>query len=222
MPFSSKITENTINVLMSDYTINTLLFFIQQSGLVNLRIQNDTNTYLPFNSDIEGFSTFFPQLKQKYSENFPIEVKINCETSLTEPTVKTDTDGTRLDVNFKFELNVYNSTDIFDDPVKELDLDVHVHLQIQFMIDRDFLHILIFKTVVDNLNVRVNGLSTQENELKENIGRILNNVLDKFSPAISNVNVEKFFSDATGFRFDNFEFDTRVGYLEMAIDILNI
>ena len=117
--------------MLSDYTINTLLFFVQQSGYVNIRIQNETNGYFAYNVDIEGFKGLFPNLTQKYSENFPVEVKINCASNLVQPLITTDSDGSKIELNFGFELKVYNSTDIFDDPITDLNFNVKSHLKIQ-------------------------------------------------------------------------------------------
>ncbi len=218
MIFTKRFLKNTINLLISDYTINTLLFFVQQSGYINVRIQNDTNEYFPYNIDIDGFKNLFPNLKKNYAENFPIEIKMNIASNGEQPLISTDVEGSRFDINYGFELKVYNSTDIFDDPITELKLNIKSHLQVQYMVDEDNLHVIVFKNTVDEVEEISNLLVMENSEIKKSILQIQEKILEKFRPKFANINVESLLNKASGLKFDSFEFDARKGFIEISID----
>lgn len=221
MKFNQRLNKNGVRLLLSDYTINTILFFAQQSGNVAVRITNDTNAYLPFNSDIEGFKSIFPKLTEIYKENFPVELKINCETNAKQPLMTTHTDGSKLSFNLAMELKVYNSTDLFDMPVTEILLDFEGHLQMQYMFDEnEILHIVVFKSNIENLNVQKNNLSGDDEKLKGDISGIVNYIVDAFKPSFSDIKAGEMFKNATGYGIEGIEFDTRKEHMELAFNIV--
>lgn len=222
MDFTKRFLKNKVNLLLSDYTINTLLFFVQQSGYINIRVQNDTNGYFPFNVDIDGFKNLFPNLTKNYAENFPIEIKMNIASSGDQPQITTEDDGSKVTINYGFELKVYNSTDIFDDPITELKLNIKSHLQIQYMIDDNFLHIVVFKNTVDEIEEKTNLLAMESSDIKKSLIEIQEKILEKFRPNFANINVESLLYNAFGFKFDSFEFDARKGFLEISVDMPEI
>jgi len=220
MEFNQRLNKNGVRLLLSDYTINTVLFFGQQSGALAARITNDTNSYLPFNSDIEGFKTIFPKLTEIYKENYPVELKVTCETDSKQPIITTHTDGSKLSFNLAFELKVVNSTDIFDEPVTEMLLNFDGHMQMQYMFDEnEILHIVVFRSYIENINTQKDNLSQNETELKKNLAGIVDYIVDTLKPSISNINAGEIFKNATGYAIDNIEFDTRNEHMELAFDI---
>lgn len=222
MKFNERLNKNNVKMLISDYSVNTLLFFGQQTGQIAARITNDTNAYLPFNSDIEGFKTIFPKFSQLYPENFPVELNIKSIPKSKQPLMNTHADGSKISFNLDVELLTYNSTDIFDDPITDLKLDFDGHFQMQYMFDEnEILHIVIFKTFVDNINIQTNNLTEDPEELKKNLAKITDNILDSFRPSISNINAGEMIKNMTGFGVDNIEFDTRKEHMELAFDIVD-
>jgi hypothetical protein len=223
MKFNQRLEKDDIRILLSDYTINTLLFFVQQSGYISFRITNETNSYLPFNSDIEGLKDIFPKLKEIYPENYPVEIKINCKPSSKQPLMNTQTDGSMLSFDLGFELMVKNSTDIFDMPITEMLLDFEGHLNMQFMFDEDeFLHVTIFRSFVDGVSVKKDNVSENQDELKKDLRGILDLIVDSFRPMFSKVDFGGMFKNATGLTLGYVEFDTRNHHMEFALDIEDI
>ena len=85
---------------------------------------------------------------------------------------------------------MYNSTDIFDEPVTELLVDFEGHLQMQYMFDEnEILHIVVFKSNVENVNVKKNNLSGDvgDDNLSGNISKIMDYIVDAFRPDFSNI-----------------------------------
>jgi hypothetical protein len=220
MKFNQRLNKNGVRLLLSDYTINTVLFFGQQSGAIAARITNDTNAYLPFNSDIDGFKSLFPKLTEIYKENFPVELKINCGNDLKQPQITTHIDGSKLYFNLAFELKVYNSTDIFDEPITEILLDFDGHLLMQYMFDEnEIFHVIVFKTVIENLNKQKDNISINDEDLKNNIAKIMDNIINVLKPSFSNIKAGEIFRNTTGYVMENIEFDTRNEYMELAFDL---
>ncbi len=222
MQFTQRYLKNKINLLLSDYTINTLLFFVQQSGYINIRVQNETNGFFPFNIDTEGFKALFPNLTRNYAENFPVEVKMSLSAASEQPQISTDSQGSRISLVYGFEFKVYNSTDIFDEPITELKLNVKAHLQVQYMIDDSFLHVIVYKNTVSDLDVETNLLDMPTPALMKSVNDVQEILLEKFRPSFANLNVESLLQNAFGYKFDSFEFDARNGFLEISVDMPEI
>lgn len=222
MRFNERLNKNGVKLLISDYSINTLLFFGQQTGQIGARITNDTNPYLPFNSDVYGFKTIFPKFSEIYEKNFPVELNIKSNTNSKQPLITTHADGSKISFNLGVELKTFNSTDIFDEPIVDLKLNFDGHFQMQYMFDEnEILHIVIFKNFIENINVTANNLTEDEEELKKNIAKIMDSIVDSFRPSISNIKAGEMIKNMTGFEVDNIEFDTRKEHMELAFDLID-
>lgn len=56
MAYPEYLFNNEISILISDYTLNSLLFMVQQTGALKKVLTNSTNEILPFNIDTQGIS----------------------------------------------------------------------------------------------------------------------------------------------------------------------
>ncbi len=190
MEFLQKTFDDDVSLLVSDYTLNTLFFMAQQSGAMNKKFQNDTSNILQINIDTESFSNVVQELKSKYPENKNMEVKVFVNAiNHKQPQLSTDVDGSVFNFNFGIDFNVFNSTDPWDDPVKELSLNVTAHFKLQFLVQGGKLNIICFRTVIDSLEKKLDNLSADETNLKNGLNNFLNDILKTLKPQMSNIDV---------------------------------
>ena len=58
-----------IQVLISTYTLNTLLFMGQYLGMLHFEFTNSSHIIFPWNFDTQGLSELFPEFGEKYVDN---------------------------------------------------------------------------------------------------------------------------------------------------------
>jgi len=109
-----------------------------------------------------GLSSVFKQFNEKYTEEKLVQIKayVNSIKNL-QPVISTNNEFTVLTVNYNIEYYVVNSSDPWDDPVKELVLNATVGIEVVPNIKDGLLsvnfsnqsHVLSTGVIVDNLSV---------------------------------------------------------------------
>ncbi len=220
MEFIQRTFDDDVSLLISDYSINSLLFMAQQSGALNKKFQNDTTNFLQMNIDTESFSSVVEELKSKYPENKNMEVKIFVNAiNHMQPLLSTDVDGSVFSFNFGIDFNVFNSTDPWDDPVKELSLNVTAHFKLQFLVQGGKLNIICFRTVIDSVEKKLDNLSADETKLKAGLDNLLNGILKTLKPQMSNIDVFGYIANSFNVTLSNPMIITEEKYLIVAFNV---
>lgn len=220
MQFFNYSFNNAISLLISDYSINTLLFMAQQTGYLKMTFTNETNTILPFNIDTQGLSAIIPEYPSKYNETYPVEMKINVSPlDNVQPLLTTLEHGNYLSFNFGMDFNTYNSTDPFDDPINDLKLNITASLKLQYIITDKKLNVLILKTTIDNMDVLVDELKIDADQLKTNLEGLLNTIIKSYKPSLRGIDVVDKLNTLTGLKFSNMILDAAKNYLVLSINV---
>jgi hypothetical protein len=215
--------NNKLTMLLSDYTINTLFFMIQQTGAVKFVYNNDTASILPFHVDTQGVSSIIPEFNKKYPNNTAMEIKLYITPfGFNQPLLDTDSDGSKLSMNFGIDFNVISSPNPWDDPVTELKLNVTSHIKFQFLVSENKLSIIYFKFTIDNEDVAVDGLNVDKEKMKTSVEGLLNKVLDSFKKDFSNIDVLAMLHKQFGLDFNNLIVETNSDYSIFSVDINNL
>lgn len=190
MNFFEKIFDNDVSLLVSDYTINTGLFMAQQSGALHKKFTNDTQNFLNMSIDTDSFSNVVQELKTKYPENKNIEVNVFVHAlNHVQPKLSTDVDGSVFSLNFGIDFGVFNSTEPWDDAVKELSVNVTAHFKLQYLVQGGKLNLICFRTVIDSVEKKFDNLNADESNLRMGLDSLLNNLLKSVKPIMSNIDV---------------------------------
>lgn len=215
--------KNDISLLISDYTMNTLLFMVQQTGAMKYVFSNDTNTLLPFNIDTQSLGNFLPNLTLKYPENKLCEVKLYISAiEHNQPILSTDDDGSLFTFNFGLDLNVFNSSEVWEDPNKELSLNATAHAKLQYLVSDGKLNLIIFRTVVDQIDKKFDGLDGSIEVYRMTLESILNDLLKSFKPKMSNIDVAAHVQNLLKAKINSFIINTEHKYTVLAVNIEDI
>ena len=70
MTFKKEYYDNEVQILISDYTINTLLNLIHQSGYLHMEFKNELTNLIPWNYTVEGLKNIQLRKRLFFPKNF--------------------------------------------------------------------------------------------------------------------------------------------------------
>ena len=220
----SLFSKNEIQVLVSDYSINTIFNMAQQSGFLHYEFSSTSNTtILPWKFTVKGLKDILPEYPVKYPNNdYQVQMKVYISsTKHVQPLLQTDENGNaKFNINFGLDFDTFTSTDPFDDPIKDLLLNFSGNVDIKVTCDKNILSIKLdsfkFTDCVkqeDKLNVDIDKF---EKVLVDNIDKYIYPELYKY---IKEVKVVELLKNATKIDFRDFTVITHKGYYIGSIGI---
>ena len=220
MDFTLEYLTNELQILLSTYTLNSLLFIAQNSGLLQYEFDNSTELVFPWTWDTVGLQEIIPQFAEKYpDQNLEVSMKaqISSETN-SRPNIEMSETGGKLSVDFNLDF----LTHVGDDLVEELALSVAGELPFTIQVKYDLLTInwgtFEFTKLVENKN----ALNIPYEELEAIVGKMINTYVIKFIKGYTkNVALAAILTLATGMNFKNFKLETKNGFLltSIAVDL---
>jgi len=222
MQFPVNSFNNKFTMLLSDYTLNTLFFMVQGSGMIHTTFDNDTST-LPFSIDTDGLSVLVPELQTKFPNNTKMNLKLFVSAiDHDQPTLNTDSSSNTLTLNFGADFLVFNSTDPFDDPGRVLQLNIRTHLSIQTFVSSNKLNIIIFKTVVDSAKPTIDDLDVDQTKIAKSMSTFINQLLDMEKSSLTNIDILGLLKSKLGVNATNMIIRSDLGYTSFSFDISDL
>ena len=220
----SLFSKNEIQVLVSDYSINTIFNMAQQSGFLHYEFSSTSNTtILPWKFTVKGLKDILPEYPVKYPNNdYQVQMKVYISsTKHVQPLLQTDENGNaKFNINFGLDFDTFTSTDPFDDPVTDLKLNFSGNVDIKVTCDKNILSIKLnsfnFTDCIkeeDQLNVDIEKF---EKVIVDNIDKYIYPELYKY---IKEVKVVELLKNATKIDFRDFTVITHKGYYIGSIGI---
>ena len=216
MKYDTSLYKNEIQALVSDYSINTVLFMGQQTGILHVEMQNGLNNTIPWDYSVNGLKDVLPEYPQKYpSNNYQVQMKAYVSVNdHNQPKLATDVNGkAKFYVNFGLDFYTFNSEDPMDDPVKDLQINFSANVDVDVKTSDNTLRITLgslqfsdSKTIVDNLNVDMDRF---KNTLVKAVDDYVYPELYKY---IKEVKVVELLKEATNIDFKDFTVVTQKGY----------
>ena len=220
MDFTTEYLTNELQILLSTYTLNSLLFIAQNSGLLQFEFDNSTELVFPWTWDIVGLQEVIPQFAEKYPvQNLEVSMKasISPETN-SRPNIEMSSTGGKLSVDFNLEF----FTHVGDELVEELALNVAGELPFTIQVKYDLLTINWGTFEFTKLLEKKNELNIPYEELETLVGTMVNTYAIKFIKGYTkNVALAAILTLATGMDFKNFKLETKDGFLltSIAVDL---
>ena len=222
MPYEEEFFNNEVQILLSDYTINTLLFMGQQTGILKQEFTTISNKLFPFDFNVEGVSNIIPEFRTKYpNDNFDVLMKAAISvTKHKQPMLVSSTDGAKLVINFGLDFETTWSDDPFDDPNKDLQLNVEASCNIHFVVSENVLNVIINNFNVDSLVKTKDLLNADEENLKTQIAWSFNElVLPMLNEYVKNVKVAELLKGLLGVDFHQLKLVSKDKYTVLSIGI---
>lgn len=157
--------DNSPKVLnITDDTVNAI-FRVAQSGVkMDYTIYGDSVQGLPITIDTTGLQVLVPELEAKYENNQKMGLRVYCTPGThPSPAVKTDIDGTRINLNFGMDFLVINNQGVYD---LVLSIDVHAFTRLVFIQHHGKLDVHIAGIEVESITTKTDLLSVDTERMK--------------------------------------------------------
>ena len=213
MDFIQDYLTNEVQVLISTYTLNTLLFVARYNDVLNYEFTNSSHPIFPWNFDTEGLQEIIPQYGEKYpDQNLEVVMKGYISNNHLRPYVEMSESGGKVFANFNL--------DFFTGEVEDLSLNVTVELPFTIKVSYDLLTINWGTFNILELDDSVNQLNVPRDELLSILKTMLDTHLIKFLKGYTkNVALASILTLLTGMEFKNFKLETKDGYLLTSIAV---
>ena len=224
MPFNTNYFTNELQLLLSTYTINTLLHMGQSSGYLHKEFTNSSHWNFPWNFDTQGLQEIVPEFKNKYpDENYEVQLKAYVSVfNHLQPLIESTEDEAKLILNFNLDFLTTVSDDPFDDPVKDLVVNVTAELPFYFMVKYELLSVMWQEFKVTKLEKTIDELGVDDEKLTLMIQNVWDSYVTKFLKGYTkNVAVASLLTIITKTNWKNFKLETQDGYLltSIAVDL---
>ena len=216
MDFNKNYFTNEGQILISAYTLNTLLFVAKHSGYLNKEFTNSSHPIFPWNFDIQGLKELFPQFGEKYGEqNYEVDMKADISVSgHMTPYLEISETNAKLTLNFNLEFLTHPS----EEAVKDLSLNITGELPFVIQVKYDLLTINWGTFSVLKLDEIENKLNIPHDTLTEKIGTMWNTYVYKFLKGYTkNVALASLLTLITKMEFKNFKLETKDGFILASI-----
>ena len=222
MDFNKDYFTNELQVLISTYSLNTLLFMGQSSGLLHYEFTNTSHPIFPWNFTTEGLQAILPQFAEKYpGKNLEVEMKAYVSAlKHLRPYLESTETGAKLFVNFNLDFLTTVSDDPFDDPELDLALNVTAELPFTIQVKYDLLTINWGALNVVKIDENTNALNVPHDDLVNMVGNMFDTYVTKFIKGYTkNVALAAILTILTGMDFKNFKFETKEGHVLVSIAV---
>ena len=215
MDFNTAYFTNEIQILISTYTLNTLLFMLQYNGYLHKEITNASHPMFPWDFDTQGLSELFPEYKQKYEDkNYEVELKASISPSNEHPILESSITGGKI--TFSFNLDFLTS--VSEEPVTDLSVTVKGELPFTLQVKYDLLTINWGTFTISDLYVYKNELNVSYDDLKTKIANMWNSYVTKYIKGYTkNVALAALLTLITKMEFKNFKLETNEGHILASI-----
>lgn len=216
MDFNKDYFSNEGQILISTYTLNTLLFMGQNKGYLHKEFNNASHPIFPWNFDTQGLSELFPEFSEKYKDN-NLDVEMRAYISIFNhniPFIESSETGAKLTFNFNLDFLTYVSEDPLDDPIIDLSLNITAELPFTIQVKYDLLTINWGNLNILNLKEKTNELNISHDELIEKIANMWDTYVYKFIKGYTkNVALAAILTLITKMEFKNFKLETKEGFI---------
>ena len=214
MDFNHDYFTNEVQILISTYTMDNLLYVSQKVGLLHCTFTNDSHPIFTFNFDTQGMQKIIPQYGDKYpNKSIPVEMAVQISPNGHNRAYVEMTDaGANLAVNFNLNLSTNGTQD--------LAINVTVNVPFTIEVKYDLLTINWGSINVTELIEQVNELKVPHEQLVTLIGTMYDTYLIKFAKQYTkNIAIAAILSLITGLIFKNFKFETHERHLLVSIGV---
>ena len=223
MNFTKDYFTNEVQLLISAYSLNTLLFMGQSTGFLHKEFTNASHPLFPWNFDTVGLQEILPQFGEKYpGKQLPVTMKAYISVfNHVRPYVEMSEKNGKIFVNFNLDFLTQVSEDPFDDPVLDLSVNVTAELDFTLQVKYDLLTINWGEMKVLDLVEIKNELNVPHDDLVTMVGTnfdtyVINKFVKKYT---KNVALASLLTLVTGMSFKNFKFETKDGFLLVSIAV---
>lgn len=214
MDFNHDYFTNEVQILLSTYTLDTVLYILQKTGTLHYVFTNQSHPIFNFNFDTEGIAPIIPQYAEKYPDQVQeIEMEVNVDPDVHErPYIEMDDTQGKIVANFNLDFSSNGN--------KDLSLNIWANLPFTIKVKSDLLTITWGTLDITKLEELKNELGLTDEQEKQIISTLFDTYVVKFLKTYTkNLALSAILSLVTGMKFKNFKLETHEGYLLTSIAV---
>jgi hypothetical protein len=223
MSFDDHVFDKKLNLLVSDFTLNNLLYLAQYYGqFTGYWSQDSGDNIFGVPLDTAGLGTFISQLNTTFNSTHNVDVKAGVYPGSEEPIATITDNGTVI--NFKWDISfaVYVTDNPMDVPVPYLTVTVDTTVTLNTQVGNDSLKIYVVDQQVNNVLATLNLLvGFNPSTSTDDFSRILSKFTDSFNNQFSDIKIYDFLDNYTTLKFKNLSIDSKDRFYSLAIDLDN-
>ena len=221
MTYITEYFDNELQILISDYSLNTLFFLAHQSGYLHMEFKNDLINIIPWNFSVFGLKEILPEYSKLYNKNYQVLMKgYVTVNNYPQPIIKISKEITKLNLIFGLDFYTFISDDPFDEPINDVKLNVSSCFDIHFIVQKGNLNIVIQNFNVNNVFVLIDNLNINITRFGNTIENAMNDyVLPSFDKYLKNIDIVNVLSEVLGTKMRNFRIGSQDGYIVTSIGV---
>ena len=221
MTYITEYFDNELQILISDYSLNTLFFLAHQSGYLHMEFKNDLINIIPWNFSVFGLKEILPEYSKIYNKNYQVLMKgYVTVNNYPQPIIKISKEITKLNLIFGLDFYTFISDDPFDEPINDVKLNVSSCFDIHFIVQKGNLNIVIQNFNVNNVFVLIDNLNINITRFGNTIENAMNDyVLPSFDKYLKNIDIVNVLSEVLGTKMRNFRIGSQDGYIVTSIGV---
>ena len=221
MTYITEYFDNELQILISDYSLNTLFFLAHQSGYLHMEFKNDLINIIPWNFSVFGLKEILPEYSKLYNKNYQVLMKgYVTVNNYPQPIIKISKEITKLNLIFGLDFNTFTSDDPFDEPIKDVNLNISSTIDVHFIVQKGNLNIVIQNFNINNVYTLIDNLKINITRFEKTIEDAMNNyVLPSFDKYIKNIEIVEILSKILGTKMRNFRIGSQDGYFVTSIGV---
>ena len=221
MTYITEYFDNELQILISDYSLNTLFFLAHQSGYLHMEFKNDLINIIPWNFSVFGLKEILPEYSKLYNKNYQVLMKgYVTVNNYPQPIIKISKEITKLNLIFGLDFYTFISDDPFDEPINDVKLNVSSCFDIHFIVQKGNLNIVIQNFNVNNVFFLIYNLNINITRFGNTIENAMNDyVLPSFDKYLKNIDIVNVLSEVLGTKMRNFRIGSQDGYIVTSIGV---
>ena len=221
MTYITEYFDKELQILISDYSLNTLFFLAHQSGYLHMEFKNDLINIIPWNFSVFGLKEILPEYSKLYNKNYQVLMKgYVTVNNYPQPIIKISKEITKLNLIFGLDFYTFISDDPFDEPINDVKLNVSSCFDIHFIVQKGNLNIVIQNFNVNNVFVLIDNLNINITRFGNTIENAMNDyVLPSFDKYLKNIDIVNVLSEVLGTKMRNFRIGSQDGYIVTSIGV---
>lgn len=221
MKFIDSNFQKGVSILISDFTMNSLIYIGQQSGQLRLALDQYSKN-LPFKIDTKGLQVIFPELAGKYPDDAKkciLTFEVGTLNPI-QPTIGTSIENIHLSANFYLKLEVEESDDPFDDPVVAVETTNTFSADISIDIKNDLISLDIEEAIVESVEVTSTIFEKFDSErMRTQLNNVIYAGLDTLKTKLQNIDLNSYIEEYTPFSINSIGFDMNDGYNTVSFNV---
>jgi hypothetical protein len=221
MNFIDHLFDNKINILLSAYTLNHVLLYAGQSGMLSKLYRTEDGINNPWNRtlDTDGLATLIPEVEGKFDNPRKLSMRFVINSNNAQPLLDITRAGNNLNINFSLEIKVKATDDPRKFPETFLNLNITTSVKFTVKAINNNLVVNILSNEIKDVVSIIDKFGITQQSITPFLSNYVNIIIADLQTQLSNIDIVESLSKLVGVQFKELFFMTDNGFFDFSIDI---